>query len=108
MPIKGDKGSNLNQVAEIGAKDTQRTVDAWPELDPNRPADAQTTGRQSRAGASPGRGSSRGEWPHDRSDRANAANMPPPRQTASPPSASPETAGDEGPDDAPGRPKDKP
>jgi hypothetical protein len=51
MPIKADRGSNLNQPQEIGRKDTQRTVDAWPEMDPNRPADSQTTGRQSRAGS---------------------------------------------------------
>lgn len=52
MPIKGDRGSNLDQPQEIGAKDTQQTVDAWPEMDPNRPADSQTTGRESRAGSS--------------------------------------------------------
>lgn len=52
MTIKADKGSNRNQPQEIGRKDTQRTVDAWPEMDPNRPADSQTTGRQSRAGSS--------------------------------------------------------
>lgn len=52
MPIKGNRGANLNQPQEYGRKDTQRTVDAWPEMDPNRPADSQTTGRESRAGSS--------------------------------------------------------
>lgn len=52
MTIKADQGSNLNQPQENGRKDTQRTVDAEPETDPNRPADGQTTGRASRAGSS--------------------------------------------------------
>ncbi len=52
MPVKADQGSNLNQPQETGAKDTQRTVDAWPEMDPNRPADGRTTGRASRGGSS--------------------------------------------------------
>jgi hypothetical protein len=64
MPIKGDQQANLNQPQEIGRKDTQRTVDAWPEMDPNRPADARTTGRSSRGGAStPNDGSARREHP---------------------------------------------
>lgn len=52
MPVKADQGSQLNQPQEIGAKDTQRTVDAWPEMDPNRPPDSRTTGRESRGGSS--------------------------------------------------------
>jgi hypothetical protein len=52
MPVKADQGSQLNQPQETGRKDTQRTVDAWPEMDPNRPADSRTTGRQSRGGSS--------------------------------------------------------
>jgi hypothetical protein len=66
MPIKGDRGSNLNQPQEIGAKDTQRTIDAWPEMDPNRPADSQTTGRESRAGSSiRGKGAAQQQPSHD-------------------------------------------
>ncbi|HEX2116952.1 MAG TPA: hypothetical protein VHM01_21320 [Alphaproteobacteria bacterium] len=64
MPVKADQGSNLNQPQETGRKDTQRTVDAWPEMDPNRPPDARTTGRSSRGGASaPNDGSARREHP---------------------------------------------
>ena len=64
MPVKGNQGSQLNQPQEIGAKDTQRTIDAWPEMDPNRPPNSQVTGRENRGGAAvANNGGARQEYP---------------------------------------------
>lgn len=64
MPVKGNQGSQRNQPGEIGAQDTQRTIDAMPEMDPNCPPNSQVSGRENRGGASvANNGGARQEYP---------------------------------------------